>query len=46
MRCLAVATTHTAGNLAEADRVVPDLTHVTPGGLRGMVEQSARRTVS
>ncbi len=46
MHCLAVATTHAAEKLAEADRVVPDLTHVTAAGLRGMAEQVAGRAKS
>lgn len=38
-RCLAVATTHAADKLYEADRVEPDLTHVKPADLRAMVDQ-------
>jgi|GEM_PF-3640984 len=41
MRCLAVATTHAAEKLAEADRVVPDLTHVTVEELTGMLRASS-----
>jgi beta-phosphoglucomutase len=38
MRCLAVATTHPATKLQGADRVVSDLTHVTPGDLMAMLK--------
>ncbi|NLH98958.1 MAG: HAD family phosphatase [Chthonomonadales bacterium] len=38
MRCLAVATTHPADKLQEADMVAPDLTHVTPGTLARMLD--------
>lgn len=37
MRCLAVATTHPADKLHEADRVVLDLTYVTPETLAEML---------
>jgi len=39
-KCLAVTTTHPAEALSEADRVVPDLTVVTPADLRALLEQA------
>lgn len=42
MQCLAVATTHPAEKLTEADMVVPDLTHVGPVTLARLIDSASR----
>lgn len=43
MACLAVTTTHTAKDLAEADCVVTTLSEVTAGDLKRLIDRSARQ---
>ncbi len=42
MKCLAVTTTHPADKLKAADLVVPDLTHVGPVTLAGLIDAASR----